>query len=109
MSINIKISGENVINLRENEEITLWDIYNRMERHFRICDAKDQLSQDATLCLDDEDNEISDEEFEALAEEVADKASRNLEKNDGYWDYFWGAFDEAIRSIKEERSQYSMF
>lgn len=97
----IKITGENPIDLKENEELTVRDIYERMNRYYAIEDAKVRIAQEECdeLFLDENNNDISEEEAEVIYEDIADTAMRILEKSDSFWDTYWWAFDEAVDEL----------
>lgn len=103
----IKITGENPINLKENEEVTTRDIYERMKRFYAIEDAKMRIAQEECdeLFLDKNNNDISEEAAEVVYEDVADTAMRILEKSDSLWDAYWTAFDEAINELLRKKNQ----
>lgn len=107
----IKITGENVIGLKENEEVTVREIYERMKRFYAIEDARMRLAQEECddLFLDENDNDISEEAAEVVYEEVADMAMRTLEKSDPFWDAYWTAYDYAIDELLAKKNQINMF
>lgn len=109
--MNIKITGENVIGLKENEEVSVREIYERMKRFYAIEDAKMRLTQEEcdNLFRDENDNDISEEAAKVVYEEVADMAMRTLEKSDSFWDSYWAAFDYAINELHKKKSQINMF
>ena len=106
MCINVKIIGVNVIDIKEGEELTLRDIYDRMERYYRTEDARAILDQEENddLLWDKDGNYISDEQYTALCEEVAEVATRGLEKNDSYWDRYWDAFNCAVIEVRRQNN-----
>ena len=110
-NMNIKITGENVIEIKEGEETTLREIYEKMKRFYAIEDAKMRLAQEECdeLFKDENDNFISDEAAEVVYEDVADISMRTLEKSDTYWDAYWAAYDYAIDELLRKKSQISMF
>ena len=107
----IKITGENVIGLKENEEVTVREIYERMKRFYAIEDARMRLAQEECddLFRDENDNDISEEAAEVVYEDVADMAMRTLEKSDSFWDAYWTAYDYAIDELLEKKNQINMF
>lgn len=102
----IKITGENVIGLKENEEVTVREIYERMKRFYAIEDARMRLAQEECddLFRDENDNDISEEAAEVVYEDVADMAMRTLEKSDSFWDAYWTAYDYAIDELLEKKN-----
>ena len=109
--VSIKISDEcaKLLGVEEGSEVTAHEIYHKIDNLYKKEDADCALSQREEIPIGDENGEYSEEEYETLCEEIADKAIRILEKSDSFWDSYWMAFDFAISEVMRQKDQLSMF